>query len=79
MPSASHSLPQPDRKPEMTCISPKFRTTPQDQAAYTVQAVASLLLIMGSADLDKGNHTLCLDWLGRQLDEAGMILDGGEE
>ena len=46
MPSASHSLPQPDRKPEMTCITTKFRSTPHDQAAYTVQAVASLLLIM---------------------------------
>jgi hypothetical protein len=57
----------------------KVRSTPQDQALYTVQAVASLLLIMGSADLDKGNHALCVDWLGRQLDEAGMILNGGEQ
>ena len=55
----------------------KVNATQQDEAVYTVQAVASLLLLMGSSDLDKGNHALCMDWLGRQLDKAGMVLDGG--
>ena len=44
---------------------------------FTVEAVVTLLLMMGSADQDKGNVPMALRWLGGQLEAAGMLLEAG--
>jgi hypothetical protein len=50
-----------------------------DRATYTVEAVAILLMVLGEASHDKGNIHLALNWLGGQLEDAGMVLsDGGK-
>jgi hypothetical protein len=48
-----------------------------DRATYTVEAAAILLKVLGEASHDKINIHLVLEWLGRQLDDAGMTLSSG--
>ena len=50
----------------------------RDEATYTVEAVAILLMVLGEASHDKGNIHLALNWLGRRLEDAGMALSAGD-
>jgi hypothetical protein len=54
-----------------------LRAKEVDRATYTVEAAAILLKVLGEASHDKINIHLVLEWLGRQLDDAGMTLSSG--
>ena len=54
-----------------------LRAKEVDRATYTVEAVAILLMVLGEASHDRGNIHLVLEWLGRQLEDAGMTLSSG--
>ena len=50
-----------------------------DAATYTVEAVASILMMLANGEHDRGNVPMALIWLGKQLEQAGMVLsDGGK-
>ena len=50
-----------------------------DLATYTVEAVAGILLVLANGEHDRGNLPMTLTWLGKQLEQAGMVLsDGGK-
>ncbi len=48
-----------------------------DDAAYTVEAVASILMMLANGEHDRGNVPMALIWLGKQLEQAGMVLSAG--
>jgi hypothetical protein len=56
-----------------------LRAEELDAAACTVEAVASILMMLANGEHDRGNVPMAMLWLGKQLEQAGMILsDGGK-